>query len=421
MLRDMSKSELNEILSREREKYDAFLKEGLKMDISRGKPCKEQLDQMMPLLDILNSETEFTTDYRNYGILQGIPELRKIFADMLGVEMDNVIVGSSSSLNMMYDTIQRCMQFGICGSTPWNKLDKVKFLCPVPGYDRHFAITEHFGIEMIAVPMNEAGPDMNIVEALVASDPSIKGIWCVPKYSNPTGITYSDEVVERFAKMETAAEDFRIFWDNAYCVHDLYDDRQDSLANLMTLLIQYGNEDRVYMFTSSSKITFPGSGVACMACSQKNVKDTLSHMKFQTIGSNKIVQYGHALFLKDIDNVHELMRKHAEICRPKFDTVLASLRCGLDGMGIAKWTEPNGGYFISLDVMEGCAQRVWTLCHNAGLTITDAGSTYPLGIDDKDSNIRIAPTFASNDELDVALELLVTCVKIAAIEKLLEK
>ena len=375
MFKDLSKSELMQILKVEKDKYDAFSRENIKMDISRGKPCSEQLDMAMPLLDILNSETKFDTDYRNYGVLQGIPELRKIFADVLGLDADNVIIGGSSSLNMMYDTVQRCMQFGVMNGTPWNKLDKVKFLCPVPGYDRHFAITEHFGIEMIAVPMTESGPDMNIVEALVASDDSIKGIWCVPKYSNPTGITYSDEVVERFAKMKTAASDFRIFWDNAYVVHDLYEDRHDELKNLMTSLLAYGNEDRVYMYTSTSKITFPGSGVACMACSPNNVKDILSHMKFQTIGCNKIVQYAHALYLKDTENIHELMRKHAEICRPKFDTVLASLRCGLDGTGIASWTEPNGGYFISFDVMNGCAKRVWTLCHDAGLTITKAGST----------------------------------------------
>ena len=419
LLKDMSVNELENVLKDEKKKYDDFKKDGLKLDISRGKPSRDQLELVMPLLDEVTSDTKFPDGYRNYGMLEGISELKKIFADILETDPESIIIGGSSSLNLMYDQIQRCMQFGVLGGKPWNKYGKIKFLCPVPGYDRHFAITEHFGIEMIAVPMDEHGPIMDIVETLVKEDETIKGIWFVPKYSNPKGITYSYEVVDRLASMETKADDFRIFWDNAYVIHDLYDDKSDSLKNIFTALREFGNEDRAYVFTSTAKITFPGAGVSCIAASENNKKDILSHMQFQTICNNKIVQYMHALYLKDLDNTKYIMRRHAEISRPKFEAVLASLRCGLDGLGIADWTEPNGGYFISFNVLDGCAKKVWTLCKEAGLTITTAGATYPYGIDDRDANIRIAPTFTTSAELDVACELFVCCVKIACIEKLL--
>lgn len=415
----LSKDRLEAILNQEREEYRKIVDSKFNVDIARGKPCAKQLDLAMDMLQLLGPDSEFPKAYRNYGMLEGIPEMRSLFAQMLGVQPENVIIGGSSSLNLMYDTVQRAMQFGILGSTPWNKLEQVTFLCPVPGYDRHFTLTEHFGIRMINIPMDEHGPNMDLVEQLVASDDSIKGIWCVPKYSNPNGVTYSDEVVARLARMQTKAADFRIFWDNAYCVHELTD-TPDVLANIMDLATQAGNADRIYMFTSTSKITFAGSGVSCIAASANNVKDILSHMTYQTISYNKMWQYMHYLYLRDMDHVREIMRKQMKIIAPKFQTILHALEeaFGTDS-GIAKWSNPKGGYFISLDVYPGCAKRVGKLCKEAGLTLTTAGATYPYGVDDADSNLRIAPTFTSDTDIQIATRILVCCVKIACIEKLL--
>lgn len=417
---ELSKEQQVKLLSQERAEYEDVVSGGYRVDIARGKPCAQQLDIAMPMLEALQAESDLPKAYRNYGMLEGIDEMRTLFADLLGVQKQNVIVGGSSSLNLMYDTVQRALQFGVMGSTPWNQ-GKVKFLCPVPGYDRHFAITEHFGIEMINIPMNEEGPDMNLVEQIAASDESVKGIWCVPKYSNPTGITYSDKVVERLAKMKTKAQDFRIFWDNAYCVHDLTD-TPDTLANVMELAKQYGNEDRVYEFTSTSKVTFAGSGVSCIAASEANVKDILSHLTFQTISYNKVWQYAHFLYLQNPAHVAEIMRAHREVIKPKFDTIVNTFeeQFGQES-GIARWTNPKGGYFITLYVYPGCAKRVGELCKKAGLTITPAGAPFPYGKDDSDSVLRIAPTFTSDEDLQIATRILVCCVKIAALEKLMEK
>lgn len=422
--RDKTKDFLEKELAKEKAVYEDILAQNIKIDISRGKPCKEQLDISMEMLNMINSVDDLPkegADIRNYGGIEGIPEMRELFAEMLGVKAQNVIVGGNSSLNMMYDTIQRFMQFGVLGGTPWNKLEKVKFLCPAPGYDRHFSLTAVFGIELITIPMDNNGPIMEVVEKLVAEDDSIKGIWCVPKYSNPTGITFSDEVVERLAKMPTKASDFRIFWDNAYVVHDLYENTAP-LKNIYTACVAHGNPNRVVIFASTSKVTFPGSGVACFATSEENVKDALKTMKFQTIGPDKINQYLHIKFLKNMDGVKTHMRKHAAIIRPKFDTILNVLE---DEFGndsdIANWSNPKGGYFISYNVLNGCAKKVYELCKNAGLVITTVGDTFPYGKDDNDSNIRIAPTFTNTNQLDTACKILVCSTKIACLEKLISK
>ncbi len=422
--RDKTKDFLEKELAKEKAVYEDILAQNIKIDISRGKPCKEQLDISMEMLNMINSVDDLPkegADIRNYGGIEGIPEMRELFAEMLGVKAQNVIVGGNSSLNMMYDNIQRFMQFGVLGGTPWNKLEKVKFLCPAPGYDRHFSLTAVFGIELITIPMDNNGPIMDVVEKLVAEDDSIKGIWCVPKYSNPTGITFSDEVVERLAKMPTKASDFRIFWDNAYVVHDLYENTAP-LKNIYTACVAHGNPNRVVIFASTSKVTFPGSGVACFATSEENVKDALKTMKFQTIGPDKINQYLHIKFLKNMDGVKAHMRKHAAIIRPKFDTILNVLE---DEFGndsdIANWSNPKGGYFISYNVLNGCAKKVYELCKNAGLVITTVGDTFPYGKDDNDSNIRIAPTFTNTNQLDTACKILVCSTKIACLEKLISE
>lgn len=417
----MSREELQQALDEQNKVLKEIKKRKISLDISRGKPSAEQLDVTMPMLDMVGSTTVFPKpDYRNYGGLEGIPELRALFAKMLGVEKDETIVGGNASLQLMYDTIQRAMQFGVCGSKPWNE-GKVKFICPVPGYDRHFAICQHFGIEMINVPMTPTGPNMDLVERLVADDESVKGIWCVPKYQNPTGYTFSDETVERLAKMKTAAKDFRIFWDNAYCVHDLYE-QGDKLANIMAIAKEAGTADRIYEFASTSKITFAGAGVAVMAASKNNIADTLSQMKFQTIGFNKVWQYVHYLYLQSTENIAAIMAKQAALIRPKFEKFeeVFSEEFG-SGSGIARWTKPRGGYFISLDVLDGCAKEVGRLCKSVGLTITGVGDTFPYGIDDRDSNIRIAPTYASEEEFAEALQVLVCCIKVACISKLIGK
>ena len=416
----MSKEELQQALGEQNKVLKEIKKQKISLDISRGKPCPQQMDITMPMLDTINSATQFPKpDYRNYGGLEGIPELRALFAKILGVEKEETIIGGNSSLQMMFDTVQRAMQFGVCGGKPWNA-GKVKFLCPVPGYDRHFAICQHFGIEMINVPMTPSGPNMELVEMLAASDESVKGIWCVPKYQNPTGYTFSDETVERLAKMTTAAKDFRIFWDNAYCVHDLYE-QGDKLANIMDIAKEAGTADRIYEFASTSKVTFAGAGVAVMAASKNNIADVLSHMKFQTIGFNKVWQYAHYLYLQSPENVAAIMAKQAALIRPKFEKFeeVFSEEFG-ENSGIARWTKPRGGYFISLDVLDGCAKEVGKLCKSVGLTVTNVGDTFPYGVDDKDSNIRIAPTFATEEEFEQALKVLVCCIKVACIDKLIK-
>ncbi len=420
----LSENELNSILENLRSQYNDVKSKNLKLDMSRGKPCTQQLDLSIDMMNVLNTAedymTEDGTDSRNYGILEGIPEARKLVGDMIGVDPSLVIVGVNSSLNIMYDTVSKAMLNGICGNTPWVKQGKIKFLCPVPGYDRHFAISEHFGIEMINVQMNEDGPDMDTIEKLVSSDSSIKGIWCVPKYSNPTGNTYSDEVVRRFAALKPAADDFRIFWDNAYCVHDLTD-TPDSLLNILDECKKAGNENLVYIFSSTSKISFPGAGIAAMAASKENIDWIKKSLAYQTIGSDKINQLRHVRFFKDINGIKEHMKKHAAIIKPKFDAVLEIFDEELSDAGIATWTKPNGGYFISFDTMEGCAKRVYNLCKEAGVVLTPAGASYPYGIDPEDKNIRVAPTFPTIDDLKTATHLFCLCVKIASIEKILGK
>ena len=421
---EMTMEELRALHDELSAQYREMQGRDLKLDMSRGKPSLAQLDLSMGMMDVLSSHDDLTcedgTDCRNYGCLEGISEVKELIADMMEVAPANVIIYGNSSLNVMYDTVARSITNGVMGSTPWGKLDKVKFLCPVPGYDRHFAITEYFGIEMINVPMTPQGPDMDMVEELVSSDPAIKGIWCVPKYSNPQGITYSDETVRRFARLKPAAEDFRIYWDNAYSVHHLYDDDQDFLIEILGECEKAGNPDIVYKFCSTSKISFPGSGVACIAASPNNLKDIRKQLTVQTIGHDKVNQLRHVRFFKDLDGIHEHMRKHAAIMRPKFEAVLDTLDRELGGLEIGSWIRPKGGYFISFDSMEGCAKAIVAKCKEAGVVLTGAGATYPYGKDPKDSNIRLAPSYPTKEELAQATDLFVLCVKLASVEKLLE-
>lgn len=421
--KDLSREELKQLKDSLEKKFAQIKAKGLKMDMSRGKPSAEQLNLSMGMLDVLDSSStmfcENGIDCRNYGALDGIPEAKKLLADMMEVSPDNVIVFGNSSLNIMYDTVARSMTHGVMGSTPWCKLDKIKFLCPVPGYDRHFGITEHFGIEMILIPMSEDGPDMDMVEELASTDAAVKGIWCVPKYSNPQGITYSDETVRRFANLKPAAEDFRIYWDNAYGVHHLYEDRQDQLLEILEECKKAGNPDMVYKFSSTSKISFSGSGLAALAASKANLKDVSSTMKMQTIGHDKINQLRHVKFFKDLEGIHAHMRKHAEIIRPKFEAVLTTLENELGGLEIGSWIAPRGGYFISFDALEGCAKAIVAKAKEAGLVMTGAGATYPYGKDPHDSNIRIAPTYPTLEELKEATEIFVLSVKLISVDKLL--
>ena len=420
---EMTKEELLAEQKALNEEYQKYLAMNLHLDMSRGKPCKEQLDLSMGMMDVLNSQqdlrSEDGTDCRNYGCLDGIPEAKELMGDMMENHPDNIIIYGNSSLNVMFDTVSRAMTHGIMGNTPWCKLDKVKFLCPVPGYDRHFAITEYFGIEMIPVPMTENGPDMDMVESLVSSDESIKGIWCVPKYSNPGGVSYSDETVRRFAKLEPAAKDFRIFWDNAYGIHHLYEDKQDYLIEILAECKKEGHPDMVYKFASTSKISFPGSGIASLATSLNNLEDIKKQLKNQTIGHDKVNQLRHVRFFKDIHGMTEHMKKHADIIRPKFEMVEQVLEEGLGGLGVGTWTKPRGGYFISFDSLEGCAKEIVSRCKKAGVVMTGAGATWPYGKDPKDSNIRIAPTLPPVSELNTAAKLFVLCVKIVSVEKYL--
>lgn len=422
--KDLSAEELKELKSQLEKEFDEVKAKNLKLDMSRGKPSAAQLNLSMEMMDVLNSTSDLVgedgVDCRNYGVLDGITEAKQLLADMMEVPKDNVVIFGNSSLNIMYDTIARAMTHGILGSTPWAKLDKVKFLCPVPGYDRHFAITEHFGIEMINVPMTIEGPDMDLVEKLVAEDEAIKGIWCVPKYSNPQGITYSDETVHRFAMLKPAAKDFRIFWDNAYGIHHLYEDKQDYLTEILLECKKAGNPDMVYKFSSTSKISFPGSGIAAIAASDANLAEIRDMMKVQTIGHDKLNQLRHVRYFKDIHGMVEHMKKHADIMRPKFDAVLETLERELGGLEIGSWIAPRGGYFISFDAMEGCAKAIVAKAKEAGVVMTGAGATFPYGKDPKDSNIRIAPSYPTPEELKTAAEIFVLSVKLVSIDKLLE-
>ncbi len=412
---EMSREELLSEKASLEERYNEFKARGLKLDMSRGKPCKEQLDLSVALNDVADYVSN-GVDVRNYGMLDGIPSCKKLFADLMGVKPENVIVGPTSSLNLMFDYVSQCYTHG-AGSTPWCKLDKVKFLCPVPGYDRHFTILEHFGIEMINVDMKQDGPDMDAIEELV-KDPSVKGMFCVPKYSNPQGITFSDDVVRRIAALKPAAEDFRIVWDNAYCVHDLVEDG-DKLLNIFDVLPEYGNDDMVVEVCSTSKITFPGAGISAIIASDNNIKMIKSRLSAQVISYDKMNQHRHVVFFGDANGVLNHMKKHAAILKPKFDIVIKTLNEELAGKGIASWFAPKGGYFISLDVMDGCAKRVGELCKEAGVTLTSVGATYPYGKDPNNKNIRIAPSFPPVDELSLAAELLCICTRLAAAEKLL--
>ena len=422
--KELTREELLELQKELQAEYEEEKAKGLKLDISRGKPSKAHLDLSMPMMDVLNSTSDLSsedgTDARNYGGLEGIAEARKLMGDVMGVDPSQVIVFGNSSLNIMYDCVARSVMFGVMGSTPWCKLDKVKFLCPVPGYDRHFGITEQFGFEMINIPLLEDGPDMDMVEEYVNNDPAVKGIWCVPLYSNPTGTVYSDEVVKRFANLKPAAEDFRIYWDNAYAIHHLYEEKQGSLLNIIDECAKAGNPDMVYQFCSTSKVTFSGAGIAAMSASPANIADVKSRMKWATIGFDKINQLRHVRFFKDYDGLTEHMKLHANVIRPKFQALLEKLDKELGELGIATWTNPLGGYFISFNAMEGCAKKIVAKCKEAGLVMTGAGAAFPYGNDPQDSNIRIAPTMPSPEELTIAADLFVTCVKLVSVEKLLE-
>ena len=421
----LSKDELRELESSLTEEYAKAQQMGLKLDMSRGKPSPAQLDIAMGILDAVNSSSDIKSedgvDCRNYGGLDGIPEARHLMADVMDVSYENVIVYGNSSLNIMYDTISRLMLEGTGDNTPWCKLDKVKFLCPVPGYDRHFAITQHFGIDMITVPMNEDGPDMDTVERLVSSDDSIKGIWCVPKFSNPGGCVYSDEVVRRMAALKPAAKDFRIMWDNAYALHYLYEDNQPQILDIISECEKAGNPDMVYEFASTSKISFAGAGIAALAASKANIAEVKKALTIQTIGYDKLNQLRHVRYYKNKDGIMKHMMKQAEVLRPKFEAVEEVLDRELSGLGIGTWTKPLGGYFISFNAMPGCAKAIVAKCKEAGMVLTGAGATYPYGQDPSDSNIRIAPSFPTVSDMRKAAELFALCVKLVSVEKLLSE
>lgn len=421
---EMSRQELEKLRDELTAQFEEIKAEGLKLDMSRGKPAPEQLDTAMPLMDTLNSssllQTESGTDCRNYGLMDGIPEAKRLMAEMMETKPENVIVDGNASLSLMFDTVSHSVTHGVCGSTPWCRLDKVKFLCPAPGYDRHFKVTEYFGIEMITIPMTENGPDMDLVEGYVEKDPAVKGIWCVPKYSNPQGYTYSDETVRRFANLKPAAEDFRIYWDNAYCIHDLYEDKSDTLLEILSECEKAGNPDLVFEFASTSKISFAGGGISAVASSAKNREWFKSAMTVQTIGPDKINQLRHVRYYKDRAGLRAQMMKNSALIRPKFELVLGMLEQELEGLGIGTWTKPIGGYFISFDALEGCARAIVSKCKEGGMVLTGAGATYPYGKDPKDSNIRIAPSYPSLPEMREATKLFILCVKLVSIGKLLE-
>ena len=422
-LSEMNKEQLINFKNETEALYNDFKAQSLSLNMARGNPCKEQLELSVEMLDVFDDGdflSENGIDVRNYGMLDGIPEAKEFFSDMIGVHDDEIIIFGNSSLNAMYWTVQIAFNKGILGNTPWSKLEKVKFLCPVPGYDRHFKVTEFFGVEMINIPMTASGPDMDMVEKLVSEDESVKGIWCVPQYSNPDGISYSDETVRRFAALKPKAKDFRIFWDNAYCIHHLTDDPKPIL-NILEEAKKTGNENIVYIFGSTSKVTFPGAGVAVMGASKENVEELKKFLGISIISYDKMNQLRHVKFFGTFENMMEHMKKHKAIIAPKFDLVCSTLEKEIAPLGIGEWTEPKGGYFVSFNALNGCAKRIVKLCAEAGVTLTGAGATFPYGVDPDDKNIRIAPTYPSIEDLGKAMELFVISVKLASAEKLLNE
>lgn len=417
-LQELQKQE--ELLLKE---YEKQKEKGLKIDMTRGKPCSEQLDLSEGMLTAISTNADCLTDYgfdcRNYGLVDGLDYAKKIFSDIIGVPWNQIIVGGNSSLNLMYDAVARYMLYGVNGEKPWVKQEKIKFLCPVPGYDRHFAICESLGIEMVNVPLLADGPDMDMVEKLI-KDETVKGMWCVPKYSNPTGITYSPSIIKRIAAMKPAAIDFRLFWDNAYAVHDIYEDG-DVLIDILPECEACGNGNMPLIFTSTSKITYPGSGVSAIGGSKENIDYIKSIMQKQTIGHDKMNMWRHVKYFKSADGIKEYMKKHAAILRPKFEICQKVLEENLADTGVAMWTKPKGGYFISLNVYAGCAMKTVELAKEAGVVVTEAGATFPYHKDPGDTNIRIAPSFPKTDELEKGMEVLCACAKLAAVQKLIEE
>ena len=423
--KDLNIEELEKELAKVNEEFNRLKGLNLSINMSRGQPSQEQLDLSMPMMDVLNSKADLRCedgiDCRNYGVLGGINEAKKLLGDLIEVPASNIIIYGNSSINVMYDQVARSFAKGVMGSTPWCKLDKVKWLCPVPGYDRHFAITEYFGIEMINIPMNQDGPDMDLVEKLVSEDESIKGIWCVPKYSNPSGITYSKEVVKRFAHLKPKAKDFRIYWDNAYSVHHLYFDNPDYLDEILNECKKAGNPDIVYKFTSTSKISFPGSGIAALAASDANLVDIKKQLSIQTIGFDKVNQLRQVRYFKNLDGIKEQMRKHANILRPKFEAAEEILDANLGELGIGNWTKPHGGYFISYDGYNGTAKEIVAKCKEIGILLTDAGAAFPYHLDPNDSNIRIAPSAPQLDKVKEAIYAFCVVSKMATLQKLINE
>ena len=421
----MSREELLSLKEELDKEFQGYKEKGLKLDMSRGKPSIAQLNLSMGMMDVFHSESDLKcedgTDCRNYGVLDGIPEAKRLLASIAEVNPNNIMIFGNSSLNVMYDTVARAYMFGLLGHTPWCKLDKVKFLCPAPGYDRHFKITETFGFDLITIPMHEDGPDMDMVEEYVNNDPAVKGIWCVPKYSNPQGIVYSDETVRRFANLKPAAADFRIFWDNAYVVHHLYEDRQAEILNILDECEKAGNPDIVFQFCSTSKVSFPGAGIAAISASEANIADIKKRLTIQTIGHDKINQLRHVAFFKNIDGIRAHMMKQAAIIRPKFELVENLLNEEIAPRGIGKWVSPLGGYFFGFEALDGCAKQIVAKCKEAGVVLTGAGSPYPYKNDPKDSVIRIAPTYPSREDLEEAAKVFVTVVRMVSVDKLLEK
>ncbi len=424
--KDMTRDELRHERERVESRFEEARNLNLSLDMSRGKPATAQVELSHDMMDVLRSDSDFLdetgTDCRNYGVLGGIPEAKRLMGEMSEVRPQDMLIFGNSSLNVMFDMVSRSMTHGVCGNEPWCMLDHIKFLCPVPGYDRHFRITEYFGIDMVNVPMSETGPDMDMVEDYVNNDPTVKGIWCVPKYSNPQGYTYSKETVLRFANLTPAADDFRIYWDNAYSIHHLYDDpeMQDYLPELLAECKWAGHPDIVYKFISTSKVTFPGSGLAAVATSPTNLADIKRHMRVQTIGHDKLNQLRHVRYFKNINGVRSHMRKMADILRPKFELVIDTLDRELGGREIGTWTRPHGGYFLSFDGMPGTAGAIVAKAAEAGVKLTPAGATFPYGIDPLDTNIRIAPSFPELDELKAAAEIFALSVKLVSINKILK-